>query len=134
MDNGLIYLEIGQRLFAKEGVDSVRFIQADVALLPFKAESFDFIFFSIYSLNGERRFEILSNVRKVIRPGGLLLLCACTPLYERKHPDLRGHTWMTSAEQMSQEVSRCGFKLLESEVDPERPEYRFAMLKESECR
>jgi hypothetical protein len=38
--------------------------------------------------------------------------------------------WIANGTQLQQEVSLCGFELLESQVDPTRPEYRFALIRQ----
>jgi len=134
MDIGLLYLICGQKLFAAEGVWNVDFVQVDVANLPFMSCCFDFVFFSLYSSQGERRFDVMNRIRRILRIDGFLLLTVCTPLYKQLHPNLDDWTWVSSVEQLYQEVSSCGFELLESVVDPSRPEYRFSMLKKQDAR
>ena len=36
---------------------------------------------------------------------------------------------VSNKEQLSEEVNSCGFELVEDEIDPIRPEYRFSMLR-----
>jgi SAM-dependent methyltransferase len=132
LDFALVYLESGKKLFGSEGAAHVRFLQADVFDgLPFADGGFDFVFFSLYSPSGERRFAAVQNIHRVLRPDGLLLLCSCTPTYRAVHPTARteGWVWVDSIDQLRREISPCGFKLLESDVDPLRSEYRFSMLK-----
>ena len=129
MDRGSLYLVSGQKLFASEEIQNVRFIQADVANLPFAGCCFDLVFFSLYSIHGERRFSIMNDIRRCLRKEGLVLLTVCTPLYGKLRPELDDWAWVSSVEQLCQEVSSCGFELLESAVDRPRPEYRFSMLR-----
>lgn len=129
MDIGPIYLKSAQKLFAKEGKNNVCFVQANMLNLPFNKESFNFIFFSLYSYAGESRFNILRDIHRILSPGGLVLLTACTPLYNKIHPRAPSAAWMSSIEQIRKETSLCGFILLEGSVDSERPEYSFSILK-----
>ena len=135
-DVGALYLVYGQKLFSTEGVEDIAFLQANVTALPFANREFDFVFFSFYSSQGDRRFEVLEGIHRIMRPGGCLLLTACAPRYQEMYKEaclpMDGWTFIPSVEQLRQEVAPCGFELLESEVDPIRPEYRFAMLKKHE--
>jgi len=129
MDIVPMYLKSGESLFAREGLQKVHFVQADMLQLPFRRENFDFVFFSLYTHASERRFEILDGVRRILRPDGFVLLSAGTPLYRIKHPLVDGEACVANAKQLRQEVSSCGFELLESVVDSGRPEYRFSILR-----
>jgi ubiquinone/menaquinone biosynthesis C-methylase UbiE len=133
MDIGVLYLVSGQQLFDAEGVRDVAFMQADVERLPFVELSFDFMFFSFYSGLKERRFEVLCRLRRLLRRDGVLLLGACTPrykdMYRNSYPGTDGWAFISDTEQLRQEVASCGFELLESDIDPIRPEYRFSILK-----
>jgi ubiquinone/menaquinone biosynthesis C-methylase UbiE len=128
----VIYLQVGKRLFKSEGVHTVRFVAADTSNgLPFRKEHFDFVFFSYYSSCGGHRFDLMHDIHRVMRPGAFLLLCSCTPLYPKQRPsrNFDHWIWIENADQLRQEISVCGFGLIESETDPERPEYRFSMLR-----
>jgi len=129
MDIGLTYLKSGQRLFAREGIQDVLFLQANMAQLPFEEDSFDFIFFSLYGI-GEKRFDVLAGIRRVLRPNGLILLTAGTPLCEAKHA-LENQVYIANEAQLREELSPRGFEILESSVDPERPEYRVSILRKN---
>jgi hypothetical protein len=130
-DVGGLYCSSGQALFRKEGIRNVYFVEADIFHLPFIESSFDFIFFSLYSTVGERRFEMLKNIRFVLCPSGLVLLGCLTPLYRQQHKKLPlgGYIFISSEAELNNEVSSCGFDLLESRVDAKRPEYRFSILR-----
>jgi len=134
MDLGLSYLKSGRNLFTVEGKQNVQFVQADMTQLPFSEGSFDFIFFSLYSYAAERRFGVLSDIHRVLRPNGFVLLGAWTPLYRMKHALTDGEIWMANEKQLRQEVSSCGFDLLESAVDPARPEYRISIMRKRKIR
>ena len=127
MDIGQTYLKSGQKLFANSGIQNVLFLQANMAQLPFKEYSFDFIFFSLYGV-GKKRFDVLAGIRRVLRLNGLILLTVGTPLYKVKY-DLVTEVYIANEAQLREEVSPCGFEVLESSVDPERPEYRVSILR-----
>jgi len=128
IDNKFLYLQAGQNLFAREGVQDVHFISADMGQLPFRSESFDFVFFSLYSYSRKYGFDAIHDVHRILRSSGRLLLTAFTPLY-KKSPFMDGAIRVGSEEQLRQEMSACNFELIESAVDPVRPEYRVAMLR-----
>jgi SAM-dependent methyltransferase len=132
-DVGFLYLVSGRGLLSGEGVRGVAFLQADAAHLPFRQACFDFVFFSFYSSQAEKRFEVLSGIGKCLKAGGLILLTACTPRYlemYRESPlNTDGWAFVSSAEQLCAEVSTCGFELLDGALDPGRPEYRCALLR-----
>jgi len=129
LDIGLGYLLSGRMLFTMEKVSNVSFVQADVANPPFAKKCFDFIFFSFYSVVRDKRFDIMREIRQILRPDGILLLSNCTSEYVTKWRT--GYDWalIDDVEQLRQEVSSCGFELLESAVDPKRAEYRCSVLK-----
>lgn len=129
-----MYLKSGQNLFAREGIQDIRFIKANMAKLPFEEESFNFIFFSLWTHAGKRRARVLEGIRRILRGDGLVLLTACTPLYKLKHPEIDEACCVADEERLRLEVSSCGFELLESAVDPARPEYRFSILKKQDKR
>jgi ubiquinone/menaquinone biosynthesis C-methylase UbiE len=131
IDIGRVYLMSGQQLFRDKGVKNTYFLQADMCHLPFAKGSFDFIFFSLYSFAGESRFEVLKNIRSILRPKGLILLCCDTPLYKKIYGSKvpKEVVFISSAQKLKREISSCGFELLETVVGKTRPEYRFAMLR-----
>jgi ubiquinone/menaquinone biosynthesis C-methylase UbiE len=124
MDIGSIYLKAGKRLFSSERVQNVSFVQGDTKYLPFADDSFDFVFFSLYSPLGKYRFDVLHDIHRILRIGGLVLLTSLTSQY-------RNDKWhvISNKEQLIQEVLSCGFELIDGEIDPFRPEYRVSMLK-----
>lgn len=124
MDISSVYLKAGKILFASEGVQNVNFAQADTKHLPFVDDSFDFVFFSIYSSLGKYRFDVLRETHRILRSKGLVLLSNVTSLYKKKEFFV-----VSNKEQLSEEVNSCGFELVEDEIDPIRPEYRYSMLR-----
>jgi SAM-dependent methyltransferase len=127
-DIGFLYVKGGSLLCAREGLGNIHFLQADMYALPFASETFDFVFFTLYSVAGERRFEVLHSIREILRPKGIVLLITLTPLYRRL---LTPDTVLLSEEEMAEEIvnmARCGFRFHESSVDPIRNGYRFAVL------
>lgn len=64
------------------GAERVLFVQADVAHLPFRSESFDAVTCShaMYELSPEVRVGSLEEARRVLRPGGRYLMMEhCEP-------------------------------------------------------
>ena len=127
-DIGLLYVKGGSVLCTREGLENIHFLQADMYALPFAKETFDFVFLSMYCVAGKRRFEVLSRVRETLHSGGMVMLTTLTPLYARlPTPD----TVLLAEEEMDEEIKKiegCGFRFLESRVDPSRNEYRKAVL------
>lgn len=129
MDIGLIYLLSGRHLFARENISTIRFVQADMTFIPFASESFDFVFYSLYSYAGSCRYLVLQNIHRILSSGGLVLMMACTPVYWSKYPKEEGWFTVNSAVALRQDVISCGFDVVESEVDLNRSEYRISLLK-----
>jgi ubiquinone/menaquinone biosynthesis C-methylase UbiE len=130
IDTGGMYLLSAQKLFKTEGIDNTVFVQADMFHLPFAKKSFNFVFFSLYSFSKENRFNVLKNIRSILRPSGLILLSCCTPLYQKLYKlEPSERAFISTAKELSREVSSCGFELLETRVDKKRPEYRFSILR-----
>jgi len=129
MDIGWIYCRAGENLFRAEGAQNVFFLQANMYDLPFRKESFDFVFFSVYSFAASKRFKMLQNIRFCLRPHGLVLLSCYTPLYKKLYKKLpKGRIFIAKVSELQREINLSGFKLLESRVDPVRCEYRASML------
>jgi SAM-dependent methyltransferase len=133
IDTGWLYLMSGKQLFKSERIGNTHFVQADMFQLPFAKKSFDFVFFSMYSFAARRRFEVLRHIRDLLKPDGLVLLLCGTPLYEKISRQRKVHlphrvTCVRSAGELRREISLCGFRMLESQVDSKRPEYRYSLL------
>jgi ubiquinone/menaquinone biosynthesis C-methylase UbiE len=131
MDIGAFYLNCGKAFAEKEGIQDIKFVQADaIETLPFAKRSFRFVFSSIYSSLGKSRSKLMHNIHRIMQPDGMLLHLSCTLLYPNLyHPFATyGWVWIKNTKQLAEEVLRCGFDLIESEVDPIRPEYRFSVL------
>lgn len=131
-DLAFCYIQSGQKLFSELGAKNVRFIQNDVTEgLAFTDNSFDFVFFSLYSSCGRHRFEVMRDIHRVTRPGGLVLHNAATPYYRTAQPraDIKGWVLFDTIDSLQREVTGCGFRLLQSGVDKKRREYRVSMLK-----
>ncbi len=134
MDYGYMYLEVGKRLFSKEKIDrTISFVAADVLHpLPFKGGAFDSVFFSIYSSCGEKRFDIMRDIRHILKPDGILFLNCANSLYPSIYPpekDFSKYAFIDSEEELHQEVSQCGFDIIESMIDPDYNEHRYSVLK-----
>lgn len=132
LDLGRLYLQAGQKLAAREGAKGISFVQADVRNgLPLRPEIFDFVFFSLYSHLGDRRQAVLREVRRLVPDGGLILQLVCTEEYPGLYPsrDLADWTFFRGRTRLEQEIRSCGLELLDSQVDPERREYRVSVLR-----
>ncbi len=62
---------------AKETVPSAGFICADITNLPFRESTFDALcsYYAIIHVPRSEHQELLLNFHKILRPGGLALLC-----------------------------------------------------------
>ena len=68
-------MEIGRKKVAKEGLDEVIFFQkADCQSLPFEFNTFDIVTVSFGVRNFENLAQSLSEIHRVLKPGGLLLI------------------------------------------------------------
>ena len=71
-------LEIGRRRARAAGVD-VDFVEGDAEALPFGNESFD-VALSVVGVQFAPRHEVVAReLARVVRPGGLIVLCSWTP-------------------------------------------------------
>jgi ubiquinone/menaquinone biosynthesis C-methylase UbiE len=125
IDTVLLYLQSGKRLFAAEGCSSIRFVAADAHDIPFSRQSFDFVFFSLYSSAGNRRYNVSRDIHRLLRPNGLVLITALTS----RHKPVKGYAFMDSAEELKQDVPSACFEWIEAAIDPNRPEYLCAILR-----
>jgi SAM-dependent methyltransferase len=130
-DIGFLYAKGGSMLCAREGLGNIHFLQADMYSLPFAIDTFDFIFFSIYPTAGKRRFEVLHQVREILRPGGMVMVMIPTPLYRRHIPNLPPDFVTLTEEEVAEEIVRieeCRFRFRESSVDPVTNRQRSAVF------
>ncbi|MDD4870853.1 MAG: class I SAM-dependent methyltransferase [Kiritimatiellae bacterium] len=130
MDNCLMYLLSARTLFKSEKTKSVHLVQADAESLPFADSSFDFIFFSIYSLLKDKRFIVMRQLLRMLRPGGIILLTTFTPLYHIQGPRDDSWAFFKDGEELRNDLSLCGCEVIEEDVDPKRPGYRLAILRD----
>lgn len=136
VDIGEMYLRSGRRWFAHRNARSVYFVQGDMRWLPFAAHSFDFVFFSMYSYMGQNRMNVLQDIHRLLRPGGMVLLATWTPRYAeeltaagiRLPPDA---TTYTSDQQVAEDLaaSPVPFDFLDSAVETTRHWLRFSVLR-----
>jgi ubiquinone/menaquinone biosynthesis C-methylase UbiE len=65
-----------RRARSRAGIRQVIFIEGDAATLPFKERSFDIVTCShaLYELKGPAREEALQEMKRVVRPTGVVLL------------------------------------------------------------
>ncbi|MBN1493857.1 MAG: class I SAM-dependent methyltransferase [Candidatus Omnitrophica bacterium] len=131
IDNVTIYLDAGRLLCKKRGIDNVTFKEMDVTQpWPFQDEAFDFIFFSIFSYIGDRRWHALQEARRVMRGAGYTLLSTATSLYPQRHPrSLHSeYLFFDNVDSIQNAVDPIGFRVLDGGVDPKRHEYLFVIL------
>lgn len=125
-DFGLGYLLSGKKLCELEGIKNIYFILADALHLPFSSDSFDFIFFSLYSSLKEERFNVISDIHRSLRKDGLVLL-SC---YKGTYPKAKKYGFKTfnSIDELEKEINESGFSIIEADQDPKKPYYIFAIL------
>ena len=125
-DFGLGYLLAGKKLCESEGITNVSFVLADALHLPFPPDSFDFIFFSLYSCLKEDRFAVISDIHRILRKDGLVLLCCYMPTYPKAKK--YGSVTFNGISDLEREVNEFGFSLVEGGQDQKRPYYIFSIL------
>jgi len=125
-DYGLGYLLSGKKLCKSEGIKNVHFILADALHLPFASESFDFIFFSIYSGLKNDRFSVITDIHRILRKDGYVLLCCYMPSYKKAKK--YGSVTFKSIDDLEKEVNEYGFSLVEGGQDQKRQQYIFSIL------
>lgn len=125
-DYGLGYLLSGKKLCVSEEITNVYFLLADATNLPFSSASFDFIFFSIYCTLNEKRFDVLCDIRRILRQDGFLLLTCLLPWYPNAIQ--KGFVTFNNINEIEKEVTKYGFTFIEGGQDYNRKEYIFAIL------
>ena len=125
-DIGLGYLLAGKKLCEFEGIKNISFVLADALHLPFPSDSFDFIFFSLYSCLKENRFIVISDIHRILRKDGYVLLCCVMPSYPEAKKN--GSVTFNSIDDLEREVNEYGFSLVEGAQDQKRPHYIFSIL------
>lgn len=129
MDNVLAYLESGQKLFAAERAEDVFFVQGNAESLPFADKKFDFIFFSIYSCLKDKRFFVIRDLLRILKPKGIIIQCTVTSCYRLLSRGDDEWAIFDDSDKLHREMSLCSCEIIEEGVDPQRPEYRFAALR-----
>jgi SAM-dependent methyltransferase len=130
IDIGSLYLLAGRQMFATEGVRDVDFVQADMYDLPFAPGAFDFIFFTLYSSARDRRWRALSEVHRLLRPSGHVMVMACN--LDRLENSETGEAFVIdSPEDLRADIAGCParFEMLSSDRPADRDEYLYAILK-----
>jgi len=125
-DFGLGYLLAGKKLCESEGIKNVSFVLADALHLPFPSDSFDFVFFSLYSYLKENRFDVISDIHRILRKDGSVLICCYMPSYPKAKK--YGSVTFKSIDALAKEVNEYGFSLVEGGQDQRRPYYIFAIF------
>lgn len=125
-DFGLGYLLAGKKLCEAEGIQNIHFLLADALHMPFPPGSFDFIFFSIYSPLKENRFDVMNDVRRIVRKGGFVLLTSYLPWASKAIK--YGFATCNDMGELEKEVSRCGFSFVEGYQDKKYNKYLFAIF------
>jgi ubiquinone/menaquinone biosynthesis C-methylase UbiE len=87
----------------------VPFVEFDAHEIPFRAESFDatLLFEAIYYLGRPPRF--LAECRRVLRPGGILMICSVNPEWADFNPSPHS-TRYPSAPELARLLIEAGFR------------------------
>ena len=82
VDQNLIGIDISEKEIelAKEFYPNVEFIVGDMHNLPFKGETFDFIYSSLAVHYSAEPLKVYNEVHRVLKPGGLFLFSVGHPL------------------------------------------------------
>ena len=119
----------GEQLrLAKESVPGAGFICADIANLPFHDYTFDAVcsYYAIIHVPRSEHTKLLENFRRILRPGGLALLCMGAGDLPDDISDYHGTQMFWShydGETNLTMIKECGFdiiwsKTIEDPVDP----------------
>lgn len=117
-------VEAGRKRLA--GLPNVRFVHGDMHALPLASDSFDDVVALSVLPYAERPLDVLSELRRVLRPGGRLVL---TTLHKHEHEALVApydHRNLGSTkEELDRALSSLGFDVLhlDSSVTEKRPPY-----------
>ncbi len=125
-DYGLGYLLAGKKLCDSEKVINVDFLLADALNLPFSRESFDFIFFSIFSPLKEHRFKVLEDIQKILKKTGVVLVTCYLPWAPKAIK--YGFATCESLTQLGEQLHNCGFTLLDGGQDHIHKRYIFSIF------
>lgn len=132
IDTSLLYLLAGKSQFKKENITNVNFIQADMHYLPYRKDSFDLIFFSLYSSAGNRRLDVLKQIGEILKKDGSVILMTCTSDYVlgnnlvKQYPDFY---YCRNKDELLKETDSCGLSMIETSLIKGFPYYRIALLK-----
>src|SRR3989338_3752976 len=129
MDMGLGYLLSGIKLCLSEHIKKVHFVQGDMFRLPFAALSFDAVFYTLYSFSSLRRFTVMEDIKRVLRPEGIVFQMAVTKHYYMTIGVKSELVLFADRELLRRDIERCGFELLDGATDPARREYLFALIR-----
>lgn len=94
LDNSEAMLERAEALCRAQGLANVRFCNADVADLPFADASFDACHCSMVLHHVARPSQVVAEMARVIRPGGVLTLTAFCRHEQRWMRDELAHQWL----------------------------------------
>ena len=124
---GIDFSETQLRL-AKRTVARVTLIQGDISVLPFRDETFDAIvsYYAIIHVPRDQHRELLLDFRRVLRAGGLVLLCMGAGDLPSDIGEFHGSKMFWSHYDRPTNLSllkETGFNVLFSELamDPEYP-------------
>lgn len=132
LDFALGYLLVGKKLLELARNTTTYFVQGEMIALPFREAAFSFVFFSLYSCAGEKRFAMLNDIRRLLQPHGHVLVSVITPAYRIPHGTFqRWGKWrvFSNIAELRAEMTINGFEVLEGGIDPVRPEYIMAILR-----
>jgi ubiquinone/menaquinone biosynthesis C-methylase UbiE len=125
-DYGLGYVLAGKKLCDAEGIRNVEFVLADALHLPFPPASFDFIFCSIYSALKDNRRRVMHDVRQILRKEAYVLITCYLP-WASKAIKYEFAT-CNNIKELEEEISQCGFSLVEGRQDQVHNKYLFAIF------
>lgn len=125
-DYGLGYLMAGKKLCGEGGIKNVDFVLADALNLPFPPDSFDFVFFSIFSSLKENRFNVLNGIHKILKRNSYVLILCYLPW--AKKAIKYGFAGCNNVSELAAEVRKWGFTLIEGDQDKKHKKYIFAIL------
>lgn len=124
------YLQSAQALFGSEKTEGVFFVQANAESLPFSDGSFDFVFFSIYSVLKDKRFTVMRRLLRMLRSGGAILVGTSMPSHCARKPGNGGCKVFRDEEEFRDDLQFCGCEVLEVGFDSNRPRYPKAVVRD----
>lgn len=106
--------------FSKEKFPHLEIIQGDVQSLDFPDDSFDVATAAAIIEHVPNPLKMMSEVKRVLRPGGIFILTSPDPFWERLavlvgHLKKDQHQTVMNLKQLSDLVLSCGFTVLKTQ-------------------